>query len=74
MSSSNRRQLRVRTKIALAVVAFAGAVLVAEFAVRALMPAGRLLSPTAVEVFHARAEEERAAKEVIKSSLVIQTK
>jgi len=58
MSSSNRRQLRVRTKIALAVVAFAGAVLVAEFAVRALMPAGRLLSPTAVEVFHARAEEE----------------
>lgn len=42
----------------LAAGAAAATVLAAEFGVRALMPAGRLLSPTAIEVFAARAASE----------------
>ncbi|MCR9244013.1 MAG: hypothetical protein NXI31_03205 [bacterium] len=53
-----RSPLRLRTRLLFAAIAFAFAVVVAEFAVRALMPAGRLLSPTAVELFHERARSE----------------
>ena len=45
-------------KLLFAAAAFGFAVLVAEFGVRALMPAGRLLSPTAIETFHERARVE----------------
>ena len=45
-------------KLLFAAAAFGFAVLVAEFGVRALMPAGRLLSPAAIETFHERARVE----------------
>jgi len=51
---SNRWSMR----IALALASVGMTVLLAEFAVRAVMPAGRLLSPTAIEVFAERAARE----------------
>ncbi len=51
---SNRWSMR----IALALASVGMTALLAEFAVRAVMPAGRLLSPTAIEVFAERAARE----------------
>jgi hypothetical protein len=45
-------------RIALALASVGMTALLAEFAVRAVMPAGRLLSPTAIEVFAERAARE----------------
>ncbi|MFN9334296.1 MAG: hypothetical protein ACK6D1_17040, partial [Planctomycetota bacterium] len=49
----------MRTRLLLAVVAIVAALLAAEAAVRALMPPGVLLSPTAIATFAARAASER---------------
>jgi hypothetical protein len=46
-------------RIALALASVGMTALLAEFAVRAVMPAGRLLSPTAIEVFAERAARRR---------------
>jgi hypothetical protein len=58
-SSPDRRRPPLRARRLLAAVAVAVAILVAELAVRALMPRGALLSPTAIETFAARAAAER---------------
>jgi len=59
VSAPTGRRPSLRAKLLLIAGAVVGTVLLAEFAVRALMPPGRLLSPTAVAVFAARAEVER---------------
>lgn len=53
------RRPSLRAKLLLAAAAVVGTALLAEFAVRALMPKGRLLSPTAIATFAARAATER---------------
>lgn len=60
VAASPRRTPPLRTKLLFAAAMFAAAVLVAEASVRVLMPAGRLLSPTAIETFHHRAQVEAA--------------
>jgi hypothetical protein len=59
MPKPERRRRGLRHKLLLAVATFTVTGLGAEFAVRLLMPAGRLLSPTAIDTFAARAEVER---------------
>lgn len=59
MPSTDRPRRSVRTRLLLAVVAIVAALLAAEAAVRALMPPGVLLSPTAIATFAARAAAER---------------
>ncbi|MCA8948143.1 MAG: hypothetical protein KDE27_01495 [Planctomycetes bacterium] len=56
--SDSRRPLRLRTKLLLGLATAVFAILAAEFGVRALMPAGRVLSPTAIETFYDRARTE----------------
>lgn len=60
MPAPSGRRPSLRAKLLLAAGAVAGTILLAEFAVRALMPPGRLLSPTAIATFAARAESERS--------------
>ena len=60
VAAKPRRTPPLRTKLLFAAAMFAVAVLVAEASVRVLMPAGRLLSPTAIETFHHRAQVEAA--------------
>ena len=57
-AARTKRARPIWMKLLFAAAAFGFAVLVAEFGVRALMPAGRLLSPTAIETFHERARVE----------------
>ncbi len=52
------RRRRWPALAALAATSLAATALLAEFAVRAMMPAGRLLSPTAIETFAERAARE----------------
>jgi hypothetical protein len=54
----SRKPRRLLEKLALGAAVGAITLLLAEFAVRALMPPGRLLSPTAVLEFRLRAEQE----------------
>lgn len=59
MPAPSGRRPSLRAKLLLAAAAVVGTALLAEFAVRALMPPGRLLSPTAIATFAARAANER---------------
>ena len=57
-SAPTRKRIGWKTRTALLLGSLGGSVLLAEFAVRATMPPGRLLSPTAIETFAERAARE----------------
>ncbi|MBL8753756.1 MAG: hypothetical protein JNK15_10690, partial [Planctomycetes bacterium] len=60
MPKPERRRPGLRTKLLLAIATTAATVLLAELGARVLIPAGRLLSPTAIDTFLARAEVEQS--------------
>lgn len=57
-SAPTRKRIGWKTRTALLLGSLGGSVLLAEFGIRATMPAGRLLSPTAIETFAERAARE----------------
>ena len=58
VDARSRRSISTKTKVVFTAGVFAFALLTAEFGVRFLMPAGRLLSPTAIDTFYERAQTE----------------
>lgn len=56
--AATSKPLRLLPKFAMALAVAVGATVCAEFVVRAAMPRGRLLSPTAIQEFRLRAERE----------------